>query len=715
MNNNSINLGISNFKPFGEKLQKFSIKPITLIYGPNSIGKSSVIHSMAYIQNIYKDGNFNPIEMKFGDTISIGGYSQFVHKKDLSRNIIIEQNLNDEGSLNIEPCIDHFRTNDDGASFREMLLSLKVEDIKEEFSYMLHAMITLDDNTESIDEYILSEPLQWIYRAITVEPELSVKVKKNTSDWKKTPSIGLQTFLDKASTETKKIFQSTSSLYVYMENEDYTIFNELDFGKTVLEAGDEAIDSLCIDLINYIPSNFDDEKWPIVEDPTIKVRHTVGQSSKNIFTDIFSQYFVGNELLLEAKRINKKESDSEDEFEIHLNTKHWFVQRVISDIEKKGQWKSESETVDIYSLIDESIKYTFEDLETINTIFLDFKSKEELDLCPLMYWSPKYEKSLGGNIENLSQSYQDYNDDTDLYDEWDDTYEEAQLYRTIRVYNIENINDVLMRLFYSWIRSANNVLRDRQQDLQYIGPLRFLPERYEFSFSSKQSDIGDSESIWQHLKDSDEVKNQLNSWLSGEKLKTPYELQFQKHIQINEKVVKQLEEILKSNPEDALSMIEENVPYIKEMTFYDKRYDTPVNIREMGLGVSQVLPILVSLMQLKNKMIAVEQPELHLHPSVQSDLADEFIKSFKKNNNTVILETHSEHLLLRIMKRMRQTYEDSLENDDLALKPEDISLLYVDADENKTYITELRLDEDGSLLDPWPGGFFEEGLEERFF
>lgn len=84
MNNNSINLGISNFKPFGEKLQKFSIKPITLIYGPNSIGKSSVIHSMAYIQNIYKDGNFNPIEMKFGDTISIGGYSQFVHKKDRS-------------------------------------------------------------------------------------------------------------------------------------------------------------------------------------------------------------------------------------------------------------------------------------------------------------------------------------------------------------------------------------------------------------------------------------------------------------------------------------------------------------------------------------------------------------------------------------------------------------------------------------------------------
>ena len=50
-------IGFNNFKPFGEKLQKFPKKPITLIYGPNSIGKSSFIHMMAYVVFHYAKGN----------------------------------------------------------------------------------------------------------------------------------------------------------------------------------------------------------------------------------------------------------------------------------------------------------------------------------------------------------------------------------------------------------------------------------------------------------------------------------------------------------------------------------------------------------------------------------------------------------------------------------------------------------------------------------
>jgi hypothetical protein len=67
------------------------------------------------------------------------------------------------------------------------------------------------------------------------------------------------------------------------------------------------------------------------------------------------------------------------------------------------------------------------------------------------------------------------------------------------------------------------------------------------------------------------------------------------------------------------------------------------------------------------------------------------------------------------MKRMRQTYEGTLEDENLKLTPDDVALLYIDSDGENTYILELELDEDGSLLDPWPGGFFEEGFKERFF
>jgi len=67
------------------------------------------------------------------------------------------------------------------------------------------------------------------------------------------------------------------------------------------------------------------------------------------------------------------------------------------------------------------------------------------------------------------------------------------------------------------------------------------------------------------------------------------------------------------------------------------------------------------------------------------------------------------------MKRIRHTNEGRVElGSDLALTKEDVSILYVDTEGKKTFVTELNLDDDGSLFDPWPGGFFEEGFSERF-
>ena len=64
---------------------------------------------------------------------------------------------------------------------------------------------------------------------------------------------------------------------------------------------------------------------------------------------------------------------------------------------------------------------------------------------------------------------------------------------------------------------------------------------------------------------------------------------------------------------------------------------------------------------------------------------------------------------------MRHTAEGKISKDNvLALTPDDVCLLYVDSDDEKTFILELELDSDGTLLDPWPHGFFEEGYRERF-
>jgi len=96
----------------------------------------------------------------------------------------------------------------------------------------------------------------------------------------------------------------------------------------------------------------------------------------------------------------------------------------------------------------------------------------------------------------------------------------------------------------------------------------------------------------------------------------------------------------------------------EEFVFEDLRSNTKISNRDLGLGISQVLPVLIATNKNKNTTIAIEQPELHLHPAVQCELADEFIRSYKENKNEFLIETHSEHLLLRIMKRMRHTAED---------------------------------------------------------
>ena len=81
--------------------------------------------------------------------------------------------------------------------------------------------------------------------------------------------------------------------------------------------------------------------------------------------------------------------------------------------------------------------------------------------------------------------------------------------------------------------------------------------------------------------------------------------------------------------------------------------------------------------------------------------------------NTFILETHSEHLILRLMRRMRETYQRK-EMGLPPVTPADVSVLYVEPDGTRSIVREMPLNELGELVKSWPGGFFEEGLREQF-
>ena len=142
-----------------------------------------------------------------------------------------------------------------------------------------------------------------------------------------------------------------------------------------------------------------------------------------------------------------------------------------------------------------------------------------------------------------------------------------------------------------------------------------------------------------------------------------------------------------------------------------------VSLLDVGVGVSQVLPILceIELMaekQSKSKsksnqiipnLLMIEQPELHLHPRLQTELADWFIKN--KDAGSFLIETHSEEILQRILRRIREG----------KLKPQDVSLLYVKQDRDGVSSTEeVEISENGNFCTPWPDpdGFFSESYRE---
>ena len=110
----------------------------------------------------------------------------------------------------------------------------------------------------------------------------------------------------------------------------------------------------------------------------------------------------------------------------------------------------------------------------------------------------------------------------------------------------------------------------------------------------------------------------------------------------------------------------------------------------------------------------IEQPEIHLHPAHQVELGDIFIRSAKEQGNTLLLETHSEHLILRILRRIRETTENELPEGFPPIRPEDVAVLYIQPGEKGAQVIEIPVTEDGEFARPWPQGFFDDRVEELF-
>jgi predicted ATPase len=126
-----------------------------------------------------------------------------------------------------------------------------------------------------------------------------------------------------------------------------------------------------------------------------------------------------------------------------------------------------------------------------------------------------------------------------------------------------------------------------------------------------------------------------------------------------------------------------------------------LDLTNVGVGVSQVLPIVVmSLISDRGATLLFEQPELHLHPKVQSLLGDFFLAVIKTGRQCII-ETHSEYLINRLRLRTAESPWDVPLHDQLML-------YFVERHGETSEFRSVRINEYGAIPD-WPRGFFDQG------
>jgi len=269
------------------------------------------------------------------------------------------------------------------------------------------------------------------------------------------------------------------------------------------------------------------------------------------------------------------------------------------------------------------------------------------------------------------------------------------------------------------IAGPGQLVRDGLRKLCYVGPLREVPKR------NHQPTTTPDESRWSNglaaydtlFFAEDAFIAEVNEWLTQEeRLATGYSVK-----------VKKYRELETDSPLSLAIMndrlLDEDIDFkgaLRTMTekrrllIRDEARNIELAPQDIGVGISQVLPVIVAALHRKTGFVMIEQPELHIHPAIQVALGDLFIEQVRKASDlTFILETHSEHLMLRLLRRIRETGEKTVP-EDKSLKPEELSICFIEQGDEGISCHSIRVDQEGDFIDRWPKGFFTERAEELF-
>ncbi len=240
-----------------------------------------------------------------------------------------------------------------------------------------------------------------------------------------------------------------------------------------------------------------------------------------------------------------------------------------------------------------------------------------------------------------------------------------------------------------FIQDINVIHEKLFSKIFYLGPLRAKAKRlYTWTGRTPES-VG--------VNGSDAIV----AILAAKNEKRLYNLSYKGHLRSFDYIVAMMLQKMKLIDEFEIQRISDN------RQDYDVKVKTKgsrnfVDIPDVGVGVSQVLPVIVELFYAPpGSTVIMEQPELHLHPGAQAALADVIIDAIYARENgedrkiQLIVETHSEHFLRRLQFRVA---EDKIRN-------EDFSAYFADSTKVPSTLRKLQVDEFGNIMN-WPKDFF---------
>jgi hypothetical protein len=650
---------IENFKGIGAPGIQLDLEPVTLLFGSNSAGKSTIFHAFLYAYEVLVNRNLNADRTTLGgEAIDLGGFHSFVHDHALKSQVTIRIEL-DLSSAKLDELwqLPEFLV---GTGENSVDLSALGTDAwsgsvsftvgwadKQRRPFVSKFLVKIDDEKlaslwcESPGSKVLSQ----------------VNYRHRIFHWPNARGVSEQTsagILD----ELYAPFQSITDQWFWKEGMEFDsdIFDEkADFGignLKLLEA----------------------PAWPDLR--MIENVGAIGTSRWFYRYDTQQQKAILEAALFYAGRDWSQEAAEAEWAKIKtINDKDPFV-----GVEVLGQ-------EDALPSLDRPLQLL---------LAMDAKSNEDATEDDIASLLPS----------NLSSEIRAQIEDR---------------FAKLSSGAAQEARDVIRKLISRLALGSLQVLVTELERFRHIGPLRDIPPRsFRHALTPDASRWSSGLAAWDVLSTApDQLVNEVSNWLaSGQRLGTGYSLVRKRYKELppDGYIMRILQQ---ENPLDDLPIALEglaNLPEFVRLVLRDENSESGVEIDppDIAVGITQLVPVVVSTLDKHPGITLIEQPELHNHPSVEVGLGDLFIESMQQKHSRFILETHGEHLMLRILRRIRETSEGELPDGVKGLKPNDVAVYFIARESNGVSATRLRIDETGEFIDKWPNGFFRERGKELF-